>query len=350
MSSEKLSREVINGATLDIKSERRFSQVVVVKLLEAMGYDLTNEDEVGIEVPMQVGHETKYADYKVSNEGSCFILDAKSPVVEIEGDTHAYDQVHAYYRVLHCKYGALYNGKKLILFKEDSNRPVFIWRYEQDHEDLSVFEALCKESFPGALEEFLSSVERLRKLRQFVDDKRQELQDSLIDKISADSGINDKEFVSEHVEVSVEYTSNLTEDDNDVNEVVQNGSDVVLLKSFRYAGPDTGLEFVRKYKAWGFIRVKGKPDYLALYDADNHVVSKVFEVREVVELNDNIMREFSGRHSRSTFLELRNQGKKILRLGSEVSVHQIPAGRKNIFRGKYTTLEKIKSAHTTDDL
>jgi hypothetical protein len=227
---------------------------------------------------------------------------------------------------------------------------VFIWRYEQDHEDLSVFEALCKESFPGALEEFLSSVERLTKLRQFVDDKRQELQDSLIDKISADSGINDKEFVSEHVEVSVEYTSNLTEDDNDVNDVAQNGSDSVLLKSFRYAGPDTGLEFVRKYKAWGFIRVKGKPDYLALYDADNHVVSKVFEVREVVELNDNIMREFSGRHSRSTFLELRNQGKKILRLGSEVSVHQIPAGRKNIFRGKYTTLEKIKSAHTTDDL
>ena len=326
MSSEKLSREVINGATLDIKSERRFSQVVVVKLLEAMGYDLTNEDEVGIEVPMQVGHETKYADYKVSNEGSCFILDAKSPVVEIEGDTHAYDQVHAYYRVLHCKYGALYNGKKLILFKEDSNRPVFIWRYEQDHEDLSVFEALCKESFPGALEEFLSSVERLRKLRQFVDDKRQELQDSLIDKISADSGINDKEFVSEHVEVSVEYTSNLTEDDNDVNDVVQSGSDSVLLKSFRYAGPDTGLEFVRKYKAWGFIRVRGKPDYLALYDADNHVVSKVFEVREVVELNDNVIREFSGRHSRSTFLELRNQGKKILRLGSEVSVHQIPAG------------------------
>ena len=350
MSSEKLSREVINGATLDIKSEKRFSQVVVVKLLEAMGYDLSNEDEVGIEVPMQVGHETKFADYKVSNEGNCFILDAKSPKVEIEGDTHAYDQVHAYYRILHCKYGALYNGKKLILFKEDSNRPVFIWRYEQDHEDLSVFESLSKESFPGALEEFLSSVERLRKLRQFVDDKRQELQDSLIDKISTDSGINDKEFVSEHVEVSVEYTSNLTEEDNDANEEIQNGSDSVLLKSFRSAGPDTGLEFVRKYKAWGFIRVKGKPDYLALYDADNHVVSKVFEVKEAVELNDNVIREFSGRHSRNTFLELRNQGKKILRLGSEVSVHQIPAGRKNIFLGKYTTLEKIKSAHTTDDL
>ena len=277
-------------------------------------------------------------------------MDAKSPKVEIEGDTHAYDQVHAYYRILHCKYGALYNGKKLILFKEDSNRPVFIWRYEQDHEDLSVFEALSKESFPGALEEFLSSVERLRKLRQFVDDKRQELQDSLIDKISTDSGINDKEFVSEHVEVFVEYTSNLTEEDNDANEEVQNGSDSVLLKSFRSAGPDTGLEFVRKYKAWGFIRVRGKPDYLALYDADNHVVSKVFEVKEAVELNDNVIREFSGRHSRNTFLELRNQGKKILRLGSEVWVHQIPAGRKNIFRGKYTTLEKIKSAHTTDDL
>ena len=86
------------------------------------------------------------------------------------------------------------------------------------------------------------------------------------------------------------------------------------------------MEFVRKYKAWGFIRVRGKPDYLALYDADNHVVSRVFEVKEAVELNDDVIREFSGRHSRNTFLELRNQGKKILRLGSEVSVHQIPAG------------------------
>ena len=350
MTSEKLRREVINGATLDIRSERRFSQVVVVKLLDAMGYNLTNEDEVGIEVPMQVGHETKYADYKVYNGGSCFILDAKSPAVEIEGDTHAYDQVHAYYRVLHCRYGVLYNGKKLILFKEDSNRPVYIWQYEQDREDLSVFEALCKENFPGALEEFLASVEKLTRLRQFVEERRHELQDIIIDKISVDSGINDKEFVSEHLEVEVNYISNLIEEDNDVSAAVENRSDSVLLKSFRYQGPDTGLEFVKKYKSWGFIRVKGKPDYLALYDADNRVVIKVFEVREVVELNDNVINEFSGRHSRSTFLELRNQGKKILRLGPEVPVHQIPAGRKNIFRGKYTTLEKIKSAHTTDDL
>jgi hypothetical protein len=347
LNTDKLSREVINGGTLNIRAERRFSQVVIVKLLEAMGYVLTNENEVGIEVPMQVGHETKYADYKLSNGDSCFILDAKSPSVEIEGDIHAYEQVHSYYRILHCKYGALYNGKKLILFKEDSSRPVFIWRYEQDHEDLSVFEALSKENFPGALEEFLSSLERLTKLRQFMEDKRHDLQNSLIDKISIDSGINDKEFITEHVEVSVDYTSNLTEDDNDVD---QNVSGSVLLKSFRYYGPDTGLEFVQKYKAWGFIRVKGKPDYLALYDADNHVVSKVFKVREVEELNDNVIKEFSGRHSKSTFLELRNQGKKILRLGSEVSVHQIPAGRRNIFRGKYTTLEKIKSANTTDDL
>ncbi len=350
MSSEKLSKEVNNGATLDIRSEKRFSQVVVVKLLESMGYDLTNEDEVGIEVSMQVGHETKFADYKLSNGGACFILDAKSPTVEIEGDIHAYDQVHSYYRVLHCKYGVLYNGKKLILFKEDSNKPVFIWRYEDDKEDLSVFEALCKESFPGALEEFLSSVERLTKLRQFIDNKRQGLQESLIDKISVDSGINDREFVSEHIEVSVNYTSNLSEEDIDMNEAVQNGSNNVLLKSFRNEGPDTGLGFVRKYKAWGFIRVKGKPDYLALYDADNHLVSKVFEVKEVLELSDNVISEFSGMHSKGTFLELRNQGKKILRLGSEVQVNQIPAGRKNIFRGKYTTLEKIKSAHTTDDL
>lgn len=350
MGSEKLNREVKNGATLDIRTERRFSQVVVVKLLEAMGYDLTNEDEVGIEVQIQVGHETKYADYKVSNGGSCFILDAKSPIVEIEEDTHAYDQVHSYYRILHCKYGVLYNGKKLILFREDSNKPMFIWRYGQDHEDLSVFQALCKENFPGALEEFLSSLEKLTKLRQFVDDKRQEFQDNLIDKISAESGINDKEFVSEHVEVSVEYTSNLIEDDSEVNEAVQNGNDSVLLKSFKYYGPDTGLEFVQKYKSWGFIRVKGKPDYLALYDADNHIVSKVFEVRDVVELNDNVIREFSAGYSRNTLLELKDQGKKVLRLGSEITVHQIPAGRKNIFRGKYTTLEKIKSANTTDDL
>lgn len=340
--------EVVKGATLNISSETRFSQVVVVKLLESMGYDLTKEDEVGINVPVQVGHETKYADYKVSSDGSCFILDAKSPTVEIDGDTHAYDQVHAYYRVLHCKYGALYNGKKFILFKEDSNRPVYIWRFDQDHEDLTVFEALSKDNFPGALEEFLTSVERLTKLRQFIEGKRLELQNNLLEKIASESGINDKEFISDHVEVNIEYTSNVSEVPNEPHVTIGSGN--VLLKSFRNYGPDSGLDFVRKYKAWGFIRVRGKPDYLALYDADNRMVSKVYKVREVAELNDIVYREFSQNLTIQEYQEYKNQGKKILRLGTEIQISPVPAGQINIFRGKYTTLEKIKNAHTTDDL
>lgn len=348
MSKEEIKKAVTKGGTLGITSETRFSQVIVVKLLESMGYDLTNEDEIGINVPIQVGHETKFADYKVSGESSCFVLDAKSPNVEVEGDIHSYDQVHSYYRILHCRYGALYNGKKLILFREESNRPVFIWRFDSDKEDLAVFEALSKENFPGALEEYLTSVERLTKLRQFIEERKTNLQESLISQVSTESGINDQNFIADHIEVKVDYISNVDEVPNE--QVHINGSGTVLLKSFRDFGRDTGLEFIKKYKAWGYIRVRGKPDYLAMYNADEHKVEKVFQVKEAVELNDQVFREFSENLTRAEYDTLKNQGKKILRLGKEIPITPIPAGYRNIFRGMYTTLDKVKSAQTTDDL
>ena len=324
--------------------------MAVVKLLEAMNYDLKNENEVEIDAPVQIGHKEVFADYKISANGDFFVLEAKAPTVEIEDKPDMYNQIHSYYRVLHCKYGVLYNGKKLILFKEDTNKPVYIWRFEKDKDDLSVFEALSKDNFPGALEEFLTSVQQFTKLRQYIENKRPELQDILIDKISAENGISDKVFISDHVEVKVDYTSNLSEAMDDIDKAVVEGGDSVLLKSFRYTGPETGLEFIKKYKAWGFIRVKGKPDYLALYDVDNRAVTKVFRVIESAELNDQVYKEFSESLSREEYEKNKNQGKKILRLGDEIHIAPIPAGKINIFRGKYTTLEKVKSARTTDDL
>ncbi len=54
--------------------------------------------------------------------------------------------------------------------------------------------------------------------------------------------------------------------------------DLVLIRAFRDYGPGTGLDFVTDHKAWGFIRVGIVPRYLALYDADNKELTKLYVV------------------------------------------------------------------------
>ena len=56
MNTKDLRDLIMKGTTLDMDSEKRFREVITSKLLEAMGYDLTNAKEVGIEVQISTGH------------------------------------------------------------------------------------------------------------------------------------------------------------------------------------------------------------------------------------------------------------------------------------------------------
>ena len=155
-----IAKYVERGARINTSSERSFRESVVGNLLEAMGWDMGNEEEVATYLDIQVGTQTPQADYLIKNGISKFILEVKQPNHEIEGNMSDYSQTHSYSRLTSSPFGVLYNGRKLIVFRDSSKQPVYVWRYISDPENLLVFECLAKENFPDMLEEFLLSQEK----------------------------------------------------------------------------------------------------------------------------------------------------------------------------------------------
>jgi len=212
-----LEQLIYKGANTDIDSEERFKQVIVTKLIEALGYNLSNKNEVGIEYKVPIGtgsNGSKKLDYAIKNGEDKFALEIKSPKEEIEGNMKFYEQIYSYYRILNYKYGVLYNGKKLIVFKDvsgESNKvsPVYIWKYAENYQDITIFESLSKDNFPSALEKFLSSAEKLNNLEQYLENNEDTLLDYVISRISEGSKIDNIDFVRDHTDIKIDYKSNI---------------------------------------------------------------------------------------------------------------------------------------------
>lgn len=269
-----IAKYVERGARINTSSERSFRESVVGNLLEAMGWDMGNEEEVATYLDIQVGTQTPQADYLIKNGISKFILEVKQPNHEIEGNMSDYSQTHSYSRLTSSPFGVLYNGRKLIVFRDSSKQPVYVWRYISDPENLLVFECLAKENFPDMLEEFLLSQEKYIKLQNYVDDNSEKITTNLVKLISTNTSL-DPEFVNSHLTISITFDM-----EREATETPENSrsDDLVLIRAFRDYGPGTGLDFVTDHKAWGFIRVGIVPRYLALYDADNKELTKLYVV------------------------------------------------------------------------
>jgi predicted transport protein len=190
----------------------------VVDLIKALGYDLSKENEVDIEydVPIGTGGKgNKKLDYAIKNGENKFALEIKSPKEEIEGNEGFYRQIYSYYRLLHYRYGVLYNGRKLIVFKDSYNGsnkivPAYVWDFDKNFPDITIFESLSNNNFPSALEDFLSSGEKLTNLQKYIEDNEDTLLDYLTSKISEDSKINNLDFVRTHTDIKIDYKSNIT--------------------------------------------------------------------------------------------------------------------------------------------
>ncbi len=353
MNKEELVEIVRNAATIETSSEERFVQVIMPRLLEALGYNLMDESEVGIDVKVVVGRETKKADYKITSNGSSYVLDAKAPKVNIETDISTHDQVHSYYRVLHCKYGVLYNGKKLIVFIEDSNEPKYIWRYDDDPSDVAIFEALSKENFPGGLEEILAASNNISKLKKFLlSSSMADMKGEIIQKISNSTSLN-VSFVEQHTKIDIDYISTIDEEDtrglpnSPIYSNEANNNELVLIRAFRDHGYNTGMDFVKRHRAWGFIRLGIIPKYMALYDVGNQAITKLYKVAKIEEVSTSMASEFPD----EDLEQLQKERKKIIRFSEEIPIKPLRKGNKPMFRGgKFTTLSKLKSARTMDEL
>jgi len=145
-------------------------------------------------------------------------------------------------------------------------------------------------------------------------------------------------------------------------EIIQKEVPLISIEELKSLGEGTviicpskleGINFLLKYNAWGFIRIKKKPDYLALYVSKPESKILYFgEVEDIVTPEDpSSPISIEEAHQYKTFEE----GKKVVVLKHDSLrklEKEIPKGvKKGKMQGiRFVTLTQFINAETTDDL
>ena len=137
-----------SACTESFTSEREFREKIVIKLLEYLGWQ--ENSEVKIEFPINIGHSTLRVDYLVGDHRGKFALEVKTPDTSIEANSSARTQIMSYLNLLkNVRYGVLYNGVKILIFKKGIDDPIITWGCG---DQIAILTYLSKTSFPGILD------------------------------------------------------------------------------------------------------------------------------------------------------------------------------------------------------
>ena len=129
-------------------SEREFREKIVIKLLEYLGWKDNNE--VKIEFPIPIGQSTLRVDYLVGDHRGKFALEVKTPDTSIEVGTNPRTQIVSYLNLLkNVRYGVLYNGVKMLIFKKGIDDPIITWGCG---DQIAILTYLSTTSFPEILD------------------------------------------------------------------------------------------------------------------------------------------------------------------------------------------------------
>ena len=129
-------------------SEREFREKIVIKLLEYLGWQENNE--VKIEFPIPIGQSSLRVDYLVGDHRGKFAMEVKTPDTSIEVGTNPRTQIVSYLNLLkNVRYGVLYNGVKMLVFKKGIDDPIITWGCG---DQISILTYLSKASFPEILD------------------------------------------------------------------------------------------------------------------------------------------------------------------------------------------------------
>ena len=129
-------------------SEREFREKIVIKFLEYLGWQENNE--VKIEFPIPIGQSSLRVDYLVGDHRGKFALEVKAPDTSIEEGTNPRTQIVSYLNLLkNVRYGVLYNGVKMLIFKKGIDDPIITWSCG---DQIATLTYLSKTSFPEILD------------------------------------------------------------------------------------------------------------------------------------------------------------------------------------------------------
>lgn len=352
-------------------SEANTKKKIIEPLLEMLGWDFSG-NEVHLEYPVNIGTRTHYVDYALILEGKTIVfVEAKAFDTELtEVDSN---QIISYGKIDDVRWTALSNGRIMKIFDTSAGRSekeclIGEVNLKQLPRNVEVLMLIHRDSIlTGEIEKAVKRLAATRKAITNLRKRRDKLAEEFETSILKITG----ELVKQRVQnISVQLVNQaiqlfetqaelkpgaITSEPIQVisrKELSQKVPGEVLLTSSRPAG----VEFLKKYNAWGFINISRtrKPQYFALYvgapessvlyfgEIDS--ITKPIQSREEIKM---IQEEDMG--------EPFPTGKRVIHLkrGSLVKFKDpIPLeSRRRGLRGKkYTTLEKMINARKLSEL
>ena len=353
-----------------ISSEANTKKKIVEPLLELLGWDLQS-NEVRLEYPVRIGTKPNYVDYALILERKPVVLvEAKAFDVILTSDHSR--QIISYGRVEGVQWVVLTNGKSLSIFnttlgvseEECSVTKVDLETLPKRMKHLNL---ISRESvLTGEIEQASERLKATRRAIRNIQQKEEEIANAFNEALLRFTGPGvENQVKSVAIQLSKQATrlfeSGVEEIEGrrPVGEVLRKKREELSEKEpgevLLCPSRPEGVAFLKKYNAWGFIRMSKAraPRYLALYV--NKPESSVLYFGDIESITQPLQSRQDLHKIEEKDLETFETGKRVIHLKPLSLVRfkdPIPLGdRKAAPRGpRYTTLKKLIQADYVGDL
>lgn len=344
--------------------EANTKKKIIEPLIELLGWDLYSS-EVKLEYQVQSGSTSKNVDYALLlNDSPVVFLETKGSGRKIRDKD--VKQLESYMKLDDVGFGLISNGDSFrVLRTEWRKRETEVselgaFSLDEISDELNFIKLLSRKSIEsGKSETIAKNIEKSRKAVEKLRENKSKIVEEVAGIIGKEIGeFNPDKIESQSAKFLEELISTLREpvreqietEEKKVPEISRGelkkyeSGEVIVCPS----NPD-GVNFLLQYHAWGFIRIGREPKYLLIY-----LTKPESEVKYFGKI-DEIVPPESEKSPVSDYEEYEHYepGKKILVLeeGSLKKLENpIPLGDKVPYSQRYSKLEKLISAETTDDI
>lgn len=360
---------------------------LVQPFLELLGWNLYST-EVALEYTVPMASGSTHVDYALLVGDSPVVFVEAKPVRSTLTDRDV-QQLRSYMRQeLDVDWGILTNGKSFEVLTKNRNQnggeEVSVVQFSLDDlaENPSVLELLTKESIrSGKSDEVAEQIAQTNRAIRHLQEEEDSVTSSVTEAVEGEIGEltidleeQAREFVQGLVSVLREQRQFVSEEQagesGEEGETGSSSSGIEPLEN-QVAGlitrqeiegdPDarvavfptksSGLPFLQENEAWGFVRVGSEFDYVAMYVTGDVGEVKYFaKVKDIVEPDEaDLLRDPLDYRDGATI----DEGKKVVQFEPD-SLYEldnpIPFESKYPQALRYTTLDALRNAETTDDI
>lgn len=376
----------------DPRMDEQNTKVKLIQpLIDLLGWDMYSH-EVELEHSMQVGSGQRKVDYALFLEDTPVVLvEAKGSDTDLN-DSYR-DQLRSYMRVEGVSWGLLTNGRAFEILKSrtDSERPE---EATLGHIELSALperyeltRTLTKEYIEtgesqrvaAAIEQRQHAIETLQQNREEVSEAvAQAALDLLPDSVESQVKSQSDRFVEQLLDALQNGDSSPGGEtggtggetgvglpSGDSAWIPEQGANAIAgeISRSQLEGPDdaqvavfptrdSGIPFLKENNAWGFVRINGDPEYVAMYHAGGpRKVRFVARVKSIVRPEDAPLSRPLETYTGDEAEFSSDKRVVVFEPGTLYELTDpIPYENKYPQALRYTTLGALRTAETTDDL